>query len=275
MAINEMPPMLSGSVAQNIANLRAYLVRMVNELNDVATAASDGTAIAAAPSVQKAMTAASKDKTAEDIRKNAESLKSLIVKTANELAEKITSGDSSVMHYADERVDTLSSVYVAQSEFGTFQENIQAQITATARGVVESYDYDSAIESAQDDIEALRRYYTSIDGEIRRGIVQDPETGEYVTGIAISQNLQFSGECAPGDSNNPQDGYTYYYLSSGQTFGLYTSTGWQFWIDGVRRGYFNSEDGVLHISRVQAEESMQFGDSWLITSAGGFGMRKI
>lgn len=89
MAINEMPPMLSGSVTQNIANLRAYLVRMVNELNDVAAAASDGTAITAAPSVQKAMMAASKDKTAEDIRKNAESLKSLIVKTANELAEKL------------------------------------------------------------------------------------------------------------------------------------------------------------------------------------------
>ena len=270
MAINEMPPMLSGSTTQNLASIRAYLVRLVNELNDTASAP----AYAAVQAPGGAPRKASKEER-EEIRKSAETLKAIIVKTANELAEKIRSGDTSVMHYADERVESLSSVYVAQSEFGTFQENIQTQIKTTARGVVESYDYDSLIESAKSDIDALQRYTTAIDGEIRRGIVQDPYTGEYVTGIAISQNLQFSGECSPSDSNNPQDGYTYYYLSSGQTFGLYTSTGWQFWIDGARRGYFNSEDGILHISRIQAEESMQFGDDWLISSAGGFGIRKV
>jgi hypothetical protein len=88
-----------------------------------------------------------------------------------------------------------------------------------------------------------------------------------VTGIAISQNLRFAGECGPSDQHNPGDGYTYYYLESGQTFGLYTSTGWQFWIDGYKKGWFNSVDGMLHVANIIVEVSMQIGDSWQIKAA--------
>ena len=92
--------------------------------------------------------------------------------------------------------------------------------------------------------------------------MEDPETGEYVTGLAIAQALKFSGECGPSDPLNPGDGYTYYYMNSGQTFGLYTSTGWQFWIDGVKKGWFNSEDGMLHVGIIYVEEKTVHGGYW-------------
>ena len=186
-----------------------------------------------------------------------------------ELQAMIESGDAAVMRYVDSKTEVYNELYVAQSDFGTFQENVTNMIETTARGVVESYDYGSSIESVQDSIGLLQSYYTSINGEIRRGIVEDPDNpGEYVTGIAIAQALKFSGECGPSDPLNPGDGYTYYYMNSGQTFGLYTSVGWQFWIDGYKKGWYNSQDGMLHVANVLIEQILQIGSSWQVKSSG-------
>ena len=184
-----------------------------------------------------------------------------------ELKAMIEAGDSYVMQYCDSKVEEYDSRYVAVSEYGTFTESISSRIETTARGVVDSYGYDAAIQSVQDSIGLVQDYFTRVNGEIRRGIVEDPTTGDYVTGIAISQNLQFSGECGPDDARNPGDGYTYYYLNSGQTFGLYTSTGWQFWIDGYKKGWFDSVDGMLHVANIIVEQALQIGGAWQIRSA--------
>lgn len=270
-----MPPILTGSPTHQIAALRNYLVRMVKELDMVDTQGSSAVVVAAPRQGQAAPVKEQGDNTANlaQIQKNAKELKALIIKTAQglgatdeELAGLIAAGDNHVMSYADSRVESLSSMYVAKSDFGTFQETIETQIEATAKAMIESYDYESSINSVQEGIDLLQNYYTAINGEIRRGIILDPETGDYVTGIAISQNLQFSGECGPADPKNPGDGYTYYYLNSGQTFGLYTSTGWQFWIDGQKRGWFSSTDGMLHVSNVLVENTLQIGAMWQFRS---------
>jgi len=109
---------------------------------------------------------------------------------------------------------------------------------------------------------------TEINGQIRRGIVTDPSTGEVVTGIAISQSLRFTGEIERGE-----DGAEYYRLASGQTFGLYTATGWQFWIDGCKKGWYDSVDGMLHIANVAVEDKLQLGGGWQLVSLDGLGLR--
>lgn len=187
-----------------------------------------------------------------------------------ELQAMIEAGDMASQEYCDRKVESLHSVYVAASEYGTFKEEINTTIETTARNTVESYDYGARIDSLDQRTELMQKYLTAIDGEIRRGIVEDPTSGEYVTGIAISQNLKFSGECGKDDPNNPDDGYIYYYIDEHQTFGLYTSTGWQFWIDGYRRGWFNSLDNMLHVANIVVENVLQIGDSWqLRTSTDG------
>lgn len=187
-----------------------------------------------------------------------------------ELQAMIEAGDIASQEYCDRKVESLHSVYVAASEYGTFKEEINTTIETTARNTVESYDYGARIDSLDQRTELMQKYLTAIDGEIRRGIVEDPASGEYVTGIAISQNLKFSGECGKDDPNNPDDGYIYYYIDEHQTFGLYTSTGWQFWIDGYRRGWFNSLDNMLHVANIVVENVLQIGDSWqLRTSTDG------
>lgn len=269
MAFTEKPPMLSGTTQQQVNALRDYLFRMASSLETAAAAPAESSAVTLVTRKDgtKVYEKGGDGATADAVRKNAQELRSLIIKTANGLGEDIAAGDAAVSAYADRKTETYDSRYVAQSDYGSFTENIGATITATARGVVDSYGYTASISSLQADLGLMQDYFTAVNGEIRRGIVEDPDTHEYVTGIAISQNLRFSGECGPADANNPKDGYTYYYLNSGQTFGLYTSTGWQFWIDGYKKGWFSSVDGVLHVANVQVEQSLQIGSKWQITAS--------
>ena len=256
---NEKPPILTGNTKQDLGALRDYLFRLAEGLTSVSVEAarvqtdvSISYDSAGRPIYKKDAEA---KQVVEETRKQAGELQSLIIKTAND-----------VTAYTDSKVEEYNGLYVSKSEYGTFTENINTLITNTARGVVESYNYGAVIGSVQDSVDLLQSYMTDINGEIRRGIVLDPDTGNYVTGIAISQTLKFAGECGPTDGNNPGDGHTYYYLNSGQTFGLYTSTGWQFWIDGYKRGWFNSQDGRLHVHFVVAENGIQVGGKWQVVT---------
>lgn len=279
----EKPPIVTGQSKKDIENLRDYLFRMAQSLGDAAgaNAATDNAGVSISYKkdgtqvLRPVSSSGTSDKDIAAVRKNAQELRSLIIKSAKDLNRRIDSngegiiaGDNAVMNYVDSKTEVYNSMYLARSEFGTFQENVTSMIETTAKGVVESYDYGSSIESVQNSIGLLQSYYTSINGEIRRGIVEDPETGEYVTGIAIAQSLKFSGECGPSDPKNPGDGYTYYYMNSGQTFGLYTSVGWQFWIDGHKKGWYSSQDGMLHVANVLVEQVLQIGSSWQIKSSG-------
>lgn len=282
MAFTEKPPILRGTEQEQISALRDYLFRMAQSLSEAAGENTPAVSVVATvqPDGRRVYTPSGKGDPSDiaAVRKNAQELRDLIIKSARDLEGRIEDGDNTVIEYVDSKTEDYRSLYVAKSEFGTFTETVQANMESTAKGVVESYDYESAIESVKGSIRLIQDYYTQVNGEIRRGIVQDPDTGDYVTGIAISQNLQFHGECGPSDGNNPGDGFTYYYLNTGQTFGLYTSTGWQFWINGYKVGWFDSEEdnGLLHVRNVQVEEALQLGGAWnLLTTGSEFELKYI
>lgn len=252
MAFNEKPPILTGSEQQQINALRDYLFRMVSSLDTIETAP----VVAFSDSGEKVKL---DSQTLEAIRENTASLKALIISNA----DTITS-------YVDQKTETYEEQYQAlSSRFGTYEENITRTIEETARGVVDSYKYKETIDAIRDGLNGLSdqtdNYFTQINGQIRRGFIEDPpNSGTYTLGIAISQNLQFDAEIAPQDDS---EGYRYYHLKGGQTLGLYTSAGWQFWIDGVKVGWFSSKDSMLHVRQIQVEESLQFGDKWKLKTA--------
>lgn len=266
----ELPPILKGSSTEQIALLRDYLVRMARQLNEAGEApVQSAESIRVTKDGRRVYSQGSEAKAeAEAVRKNAMELRALIVKTSKELGQEIDEGGEEARLYADGKIEGLSSEFLSRSEFGAFTENVESQIASTAKGVVESYGYLAKIESNQKDIGLLQSYMTELDGQIRRGIVTDPMSGEEVMGIAISQNLRFTGAVTRGE-----DGVDYYRLASGQTFGLYTSTGWQFWIDGCRKGWYDSVDGMLHIANVAVEDTLQLGGGWQLSSLGGLGLR--
>lgn len=169
--------------------------------------------------------------------------------------------------YTDRQLDSLRSVYLAKSDFGSFSERINTQIEQTARGVVESYEYRSLLEALADRAAQTELFLSEMNGQIRRGVIEDPETGELHFGIAVSETLAFSGE------TQEKGGKLYYRLAPGQTLGLYTSLGWQFWISGVKCGWFSSADSMLHVSNSVIENSLRLGANWVISTQGGLGLR--
>ena len=254
--MHELPPQVQGTPEQQLVALRDYLVRMARELDNIS---GSNTIIeqAASKAVDKA-----KEKTLQDIKNQADALKALIIKTANE-----------IYSYTDSKVEEYNSLYVAQSDFGSYYEVIESDVISTAMGTVESYNYESLIQSAQDTADgaaaAAEAYHNELSGQIRRGIMEDPTTHELHLGIAISEQLQFTGQ------TQTENGNTYYELSPGQTLGLYTSTGWQFWINGQLCGYFSSNDNMLHVANIIVDERVRFSTDWEITTANGFGIRYI
>lgn len=173
-----------------------------------------------------------------------------------ELKSMINDKETYLLNYIEGKEETYKGLFLAQSDFGTWELNLDSRIQTNAQGVVESYGFQESISSTQRDV---KDYFTRIDSEIRRGYLEDPDNpGQYVFGIAISSNLQFSGTV------QDKGGYTYYELVGNQTFGLYTASGWQFWVEGHKRGYYNSSDQKLHVKDIVADDSLQIGTDWQI-----------
>ncbi|MBR5094437.1 MAG: hypothetical protein IK095_05030 [Oscillospiraceae bacterium] len=263
----EYPPILQGSAKEQIAALRDYLVRMVRdresgETETVARAVSEIAATGRSATAGKS-TAATAGGTGDAAR-----LRALIQKTAEDSRDRDDVLRSSVGDLSHE----MRQSYLARSEFGTYQQEVRLLIEATARQIVESYGYQELIEATEAELgemgDAIARYLTEIDGEIRRGYLTDPDTHETVLGIAISQQLRFTGQSLS------DGGWSYYELAPGQTLGLYTSTGWQFWVNGRKVGWFSSSDGMLHTVSQVVEEEIRAGD-WSLSGVGGFGIKYL
>ncbi len=256
----EYPPILTGSARQQLQALRDYLVRMARTL-ETAEQAQAATNPAAAGTA-----AAAREKKAEEdklaaVRKNAANLRALVEKTAGR-------AEALALELGGVRQE-MESEYLARSDFGDYMEQVQTSFVTTARGVVESYDFASLIEAVSGRTEELDLYLSSIRGEIRRGLITDPETGETVMGIAIAENLQFTGQV------HEEDGLKYYELAPGQTLGLYTATGWQFWVNGSKRGWFDARDGRLHVISEVIEDELCLGGEWAVTQMGGLGIKYV
>ena len=99
-------------------------------------------------------------------------LRALIEKTAGE-----------IYSHVDAINRQLRADYVARSELGEFEERVTAGMEATARGVVEDYDYDARLTASDERAGRIEEHLRSLSGQIRRGLITDPETGEQVLGM--------------------------------------------------------------------------------------------
>lgn len=268
----EKPPFVTGQNAADIAKLRDYLFRLARTLETQISAAAGGQSAAVqSPAQQSGRTGGTAETDLETLRKAAAELKSLIVKTSNDVKVEASSrlaGDSETLasanDYTDGKLTVYDERYVAQSEYGTFKENISREVQENAAGTAENYRMITELDAGINGPGGLAEYVSELRGEILRGIVYDPGIQDYVVGIAISQVLNVKATMSPGAQAAIPDSNTYYELEDHQTFGLYTSTGWQFWIDGAKVAWLDSltAGGMLHVSNVQVETRIVNGGYW-------------
>lgn len=249
----ELPPILQGNEATQLRNLRDYLVRLSRDLDDNISKTISTTVES---SLQKTSAAVKEAGTKNDL------LRGLIIKTADE-----------IHHEIDIITQELNEDYLAVSDFGEYTDKAKLAITQTARAIDEQYSLTSTLKYLDEQNQSAFESIYSINGEIRRGFIENPDYPDidpdnpYVTGIAISEKLEFD------TVEITENGITYTKLMPGQTFGLYTSKGWQFWMGGMKRGWFDSRDGMLHTIQFAVEQSIVIGGGWELTAVNGFGIK--
>ena len=229
------PPILNGTEKDQLLTLQRYLNTMSDKLNQ---ALMTITIEQMAPEAQQTIKTAAGSKA--DAEKQYNGLKSMIVKTAEIVRNEM-----------DEISTELNAHYDALSEqFGSYEQNLQQTIIATATGVVQNFNYDETIQNLQDSTEAFQK---NISAYIFSGLV-DPVNGKY--GIAIGQNVT---DETTGD-----------YVEANK-MATFTSDKLSFWQNGVEVAYFS--DNTYYIANGVVTGSLMMGNhTWKIMADGSLGL---
>lgn len=145
------PPRLSGSEQQQLTQLKDYLGALIPQLNLALEQATrqEYTLLPAQPQALRAQ----KEQQAADTFAD---VKNLIIKSAD-----------IVNAWYDAISLKLKGVYVAQSEFGTYQEQTALALEATARQVELLFENDQTVAAAFSNLEATANDLRTASGSLR------------------------------------------------------------------------------------------------------------
>jgi len=166
----------TGSDREQLKQIGSYLFQLVEQLN-VALGQIGGagdsrivqTASPSAPSVPSEAQAKS----------NFAAIKSLIIKSAD-----------IVSAYYEEIEKRLRSVYVAESDFGTYKEETEAQLQASSSGIKQLYSHLQSIESELSEIEDS---VIAVNAHIKTGLLYYDSDGAPVYGLELGQKNTVDG----------------------------------------------------------------------------------
>lgn len=165
------------------------------------------------------------------MNQSAAALKALIIKTAN-----------LVQSHVDVLELVLRSEYLALSDFGTFREQIESRLQATAESITATYDYAAQIQaglqqgledlesSSQAADEALRAWLVESTGYIKQGII-GYNGAVPIIGIAIGQDIRTTGTATV-------DGQEYEIINTSSNMTTWTTEKMSFYVNGVEMAYF-------------------------------------
>ena len=187
-----------------------------------------------------------------------DAIKSLIVKTADTIRVKES------INGLLKSVETLNTVlgrdYVAISDFGTYLERLNAQISIDPEAIEQYYRFVSELKANVDAITAdFLNYKVETEGYIRTGIV-DYNNGVPVFGVAVGQNLttvEVDGESVVEQKNFRA---------------TYTANKLSFWQDAVEVAYVSNNK--LYINNITALGKVTVG-KWDIDPSAGLAFKWI
>lgn len=221
----QSPPLFSGDERQQLIQVRSYLYQVAEVLNQ---GLNNLTADNFREDTKLVIQGAANQ--GQEIAKSAQTLKAMIIKTADIINAEI-----------DQINTTLETNYVAQSEFGEYKKQAQADIEANAEGITQTYNRVEQITGEFDE------YVLKTEGYIKTGVVVADEDGTEAIGIEI------------GDLN-AADGMK----------ATFTSEKLTFWQNGVAAAWISN--GQWSSKAIDIKEKITLG-SWQIDQANGFTIR--
>ena len=237
MVILPSPPMLQGNQTQQLQDVRRYLFRLVEQLQG---SLNNLTEENFSPGTAQALTGAAGKN--DDYQQMQTDLKSLIIKNANEVRQTI-----------EMITATLKSEYVAISDFGTFREDMENTIAATAAGLEQKINTRS---------EVVDSFITATNGYIRQGVVgYDGATP--IIGIAIGQDIRVTGV------KETVGGKVYEEIDTSQNMSVWTTTKLSFYVNGGEVAYFAND--ALYVTGIHTG-AVTF-PNWVLDDGNGLSFR--
>lgn len=167
----DLPKITSGTEAEQLLQVKSYMYRLVEQLNWALNSITVGSATNITGTGTENKPAA-ETKEALD---NFNAIKSLIIKSAD-----------IVNAYYDEITHRLKGLYVAQSDFGTFEEKTSSVIEANSTAIEQLYSNMQRVIADIDTILEANAY-------IRTGILYYADNGFPVYGLEIGQKNEANG----------------------------------------------------------------------------------
>lgn len=220
-ALIPQPPHLQGTEAAQLIQMHRFLFTLSEQLNN-ALLETDSRIIETKETAQSAFTAAEKSTQTGSYN----DLKALVIKTASDVRSEM-----------DVLESTLKSEYIAKSEWGTYEEQIQATATATAESTIERFGFEARLDALDEQATGFDEFIISSNGYIRRGIIGYDESNMPIFGIAIGEELKTTSVTI--------DGVEYVEFDKTHNMATYTADKLSFWINGVEMAWMSNSE--LHI----------------------------
>ena len=165
-----------------------------------------------------------------------------------------------VMSYADKKVEELKGYYVAQSDFGTYLEEISQKIEADPSQLSQYFKFASDIRANVDRVEVdFASYKTDVEGYIRQGIVGYDGTVPII-GIAIGQDIRTTQTGVETEQG------VFDVIDKSSNMSVWTTEKLSFYIGGQEAAYFSN--GKLTVAQIAADRITGAG-KWDVSFTGG------
>ena len=177
-----------------------------------------------------------------------------------EVGNILDRGLEGVYSYMDERVESLSSTYVARSDFGTYREDINQRITANSTKIEQQFAFASEIQANTNRVEVdFAAYKTNVEGYIRQGIVGYDGTIPII-GIAIGQDIRTTGTSVETERGVFDE------IDKRSNMSVWTTEKLSFYIGGQEAAYFSN--GKLTVSQIATDRITGSG-KWDVSFTNG------
>lgn len=179
---------------------------------------------------------------------------------SGEVGNILNRGLEGVYSYMDERVESLSSTYVARSDFGTYREDIDQRITANSTKIEQQFAFASEIQANTNRVGAdFAAYKTDVEGYIRQGIVGYDGTTPII-GIAIGQDIRTTQTGVETERGVFDE------IDKSSNMSVWTTEKLSFYIGGQEAAYFSN--GKLTVAQIATDRITGSG-KWDVSFTSG------
>ena len=173
-----LPQQLSGSEREQLEGMKTYLYQLAQDLQFTLGAVEKQiiTVQDTAANAERTLRSVSESQTP---KAQFSGLKALIIKSAD-----------IVNAYYEEINRRLSGLYVAQSDFGTYRQETQQEITENAQGITRAF---SDMQAIGDTLAQVQAAVTQVNAWIKTGKLGEDENSVPIYGVEIGQQTEKNG----------------------------------------------------------------------------------